>query len=839
MPGGQSIILLATGWVYRELAAAGGLAEDTLIDAGNTRDPYPAQEHHGRVLRYPSERFIPATTVSSSSDTPEGQYLDELYAGLLGRTVVHLAVLGRPDPPAPGAQPEDASPAAVKDLTGLVRWYKSFQSEAQRRLGKRADELDHILVIVCRDDLTREDLAPLQALAGPRADGSAGPKIGKVYVLFSRLELGRNRAVHARHVWPQLAGALLMHLLWAETRTEHPASTAARAFVWRCLKIVPEVDSDQFREQLQHGFREAYREVLPGLSDDTGPPPQFRLDLDLSPWIAAEKGAAELGTPAGGLGAVATDKRPTEWYAFPAREEAERLGAESRWRDALHRAAEGLLRELSAHAMGLDPETINTRAGTGDEPAPGPPGAESEGSRALARSAEAPAATARDRGRGVSLVWARVHERPAAVFAGVHTSLSPGDGRPRQEGDGVSAHCRDLEKELRDALAEIARLDVERARGLAVARECAEEYVRAAQNYVPRRVRVWLALTAMALVAYLGMFAARALMNLLAAARGAAVFVPSWWVSGSIVGLCAGLGALTAALYSAWREWRQGEAARKDLTGFFEEVDGLVRNRHGACLRLCRSSIARWYVLRAESIANTARSLLRRLSCVVAREVRPEPASARLVPRDLEGQPHAGSPGTDAESMRARQRDTMRDFTTHRISCTDMKGWHDQVRRAVRETVGEFGQAWKRLTERWDPRYCGNIPVSQVVPFLREHRRRLEASVLQQLRGWLIKSLSDTALEDHLKTLLNSSELASFEHFATAILPEGMKLRTTLFVCPDRFEAVRKAIALPGDTGLARLGEGCPPYVLAYLFSEAPVEFELGPDERVRVAGKR
>jgi len=331
----QRLLLLADEVCFEDIKKYGGLPPGILCDVDED-GPAPSERHIVRRdpallipdARHPASGDGAPDAVSQRALDEEGR--DELFAELLGTTVCHLVVLGN----ARDGRAEISDKTTIGGptcLEDLVEWYKAFQKEVGR-VRHRRHEYQHILILVCTDDLRADDLPCIKALT--EADGEHA-YFHRCYVMLKKLELGRQDVCFSRYVWPSAVGRLLLRLLDDES---YGIRGGACAYAWRAFELSPGFDRSIVDEQYVRALGlanqrlcEAGADVDPEWRHEVLHPREKRLQVE-------ELGEKEIPTA-------------RYWHRFGVREESAAVTSEDRWSGELTDAGESFGGQLAEAAI--------------------------------------------------------------------------------------------------------------------------------------------------------------------------------------------------------------------------------------------------------------------------------------------------------------------------------------------------------------------------------------------------------------------------------------------------------------------------------------------------------
>ena len=177
---------------------------------------------------------------------------DEIYAQLLRSRLCHLVVLQND-----GIGPGDRILQEEDPFGGLKVWYEAFRAEAAKRVGYRDDEYQHILILVCAEQVPAAGLAALQELIDAEGDDRF---FDACYVMLFRLNLAETEVCHARYIWPLPVSRLLLHLR-LEQHAAAPLGGRAHVLAWRGLELVPDVPDEYVERTVRRHLGSAYERI--------------------------------------------------------------------------------------------------------------------------------------------------------------------------------------------------------------------------------------------------------------------------------------------------------------------------------------------------------------------------------------------------------------------------------------------------------------------------------------------------------------------------------------------------------------------------------------------------
>jgi hypothetical protein len=253
-------ILVADASTIGELQGAGVIGpaffKTTPVPLDQQGNAYICDGHedHDMVQLWPAT--LPVLYEDSHGDPNALERLQELCSHLLGKLVVHIAVIGNAD-------------RCAQDLASLRRWYRCFnQSLRDNNVDQqRIAEYRHALVLVLLEPIRPEQIDDLQAaLAECSPDPGEAAMRMRTYVMGYRLATGRDDALHARHIWPVSVSQLLFYLTMTKPSDE---GLNGSVYAWRCHEFRIGIPGQVLASHLQDAYRYAYEQIQPRADQPT------------------------------------------------------------------------------------------------------------------------------------------------------------------------------------------------------------------------------------------------------------------------------------------------------------------------------------------------------------------------------------------------------------------------------------------------------------------------------------------------------------------------------------------------------------------------------------------
>lgn len=786
----KKLVLLADKWTFAELKRADVLPASILTTGGgDPANPYPLDDSASSIVRLDPSWFIPYgdPVVEEANAVLNDERFDELFAGFLGKVICHVAVV---DSQATGDEADDVAVRPMRRLASLRKWYELFNKLAAKHVGKRAAEYTHVLVLVVSDRIDPSQLEDFRYFVTPEDKSNGATKsFARTYVMLRRLEIGKDRALHARYVWPYYVGHLLTSLC-ADSSRLRQNGRALQTFVWRYMQVAPAINQGFCTQAVAAAFRKAYEKIAGNTDADEKNRP--RLKLSFSGLEAIDKLTDTHGDLEFGETCIPTQ----HWHAYDATAEVQQAVRPENWRGQTTCKGRAALSDLTKSQLGTCAQLEDV------------PDTDSTG-------VEAHFGIQEDKNtRGIQVAWIKVHNSPRYAFARVESEsrrdIATGDaaGNTSQEKDtpGLSQVFQQADLRWR----ELRQLEDGRKAHVKSLEEGAKEYQSAAQAHVEGGFRMLAVLAAVPLMGLLSFYAVKGWMEAAAAAStGRPLFGYTW----SLPALVALIGA-AGALLGAFLPWCLHNFCGGRAQGALQEAmayhGSIVKARHRACIALMASGGTAWLNIRCRGMAASLRPLLERCSTMLNTELQGyQPASSLLQDGKSEDDPEAdsnvGSPDgkTQAEEEREqrgrRQRRILREQRivmvpqkqpVGDVDCGKAKALGEEV--AVRESE-VFLEKWRHNLNRWDTKSHGRIPARKLIPFLRTFRDRLESAVVasESENRLLALSLSKSHEQETVDTIVEltrHNETDEHCYFMSCILPEKQLMLSSTILLSDKLK---------------------------------------------------
>ena len=476
MASGGKLILIADDAEYAELHSAGAIRAPWFCETDANGLTEKVREPPPWALRCSPSLFIPPVRPDGKSPRAEvaGEQTELLF-GLLDTTVCYLAIVDAATEESPDggetrntakAVPADsgdrtsqeaADQAAVSAAEGdeprpparpvafHLAWYRKFREILDEQLDKRACEVHHVLVLICRSSPLKTELPALKQLLG---DNGNSRLFDNAYVMLEELEPGGTGAAsyfRAEHVWPIAVSGLLLRLLhWSEE--SYPSASPVCA--WRCCQLVPTINTRLRENVCSHKLKELLAEIYSPRETGTGLAGLFG---DLLARGATARDDHLKPPPAGEGG-------DEPWLDYDAATRLEQFACEDRWQPLLNSTGEQIGEHFNRELIQNEPPPLTE----------------------------------------VSSVWQQVHTQPGAIGVAL---AAPG----LLQGDNLEGQFQ----AIRDGWEAILDQDRRHVEQTQVAAECAKHLAAAQDGFVNLAWRLVIAAVVTLFVGYLAMVVLR------------------------------------------------------------------------------------------------------------------------------------------------------------------------------------------------------------------------------------------------------------------------------------------------------------------------------------------
>lgn len=818
---GPNLVLLADDWTFAELERSGALPRGHVSEASLSHQPYLHEDTGGRIVRVDPTAFTPrgANGQGTAYSQNERERFEELFAGLQGNVLCHVAVLDSLADPGTEGYEGKHPPRRLRELK---EWYEQFEASARRHVGaKHMHGYVHILVLVVCDPIGPEEKEDFLYFA---QSGKRTGLISRTYVMLRKLEIGRNRALHARYVWPFYLARLMSLFQMTLPELRHVVSQESEKYsarVWRFFEYVPEPPPNGFLDELQAAYTLAYDTLLASADKERG---AIRPRLRLSSSLAAVDGLVDQHRRLE-LEPVVPGANEGQWNDFEAEYTFQHAANPGRWRPRMAEKARESLLDLGIAQLQTSP------GNTGD-----------------------PSETAVQRGprrrntdvnrNGIQEVWSKIHEHPKHAFARVEVVTPSGSS----ESESKSGETNGEEESLTTRSCRLAgerwqkvrEVEEEFARYLEELHSNGRQFDKARTANVGLQWRLVLGIVGAVPVALFAFHLTRATLMLSAAVSSGRP--PGYFWGPAFVALAGAVGSVCAAVLPWWLHKRRGEQARRKLVAALGSIDLQAEACHVEALRLLKSGADSWLNMRTEGVAGRLRALLRRLGTMLNRELFPghvmvsirESIEEDEIPLDDDDAESLYRESTEEErdSRQRRQRRVLRGRTRIPIPRTFMATQDlamEPIEKAIAKEAGNFLFKWREEVGQWDRDAYGRIPARKLVPMLRDYRERLEEFFYSEAGAQRIQSLQGHELIGWLRQSVSEIELQHFSYFMSCVVPQGSKFYGVFYLQPEWYDRVHSELGV--DISIRKFPDNMRKDLFGLIFEEGIAEFDLSEGE--------